>query len=399
MSYPHYKPDLSGENNNPFIVSKASPSTPTTPQRYRESTLLSSPIFHFQNTDRPSKRSKVDKELPIYTGAKARMKIQELEAKKIENESKIKKFVTDKTDLELKILENKLRTTTRLEKEMLAKCHELEEENSKLRMESHTEIQQLKNEIHILNQNQLDTKSESRIKENDLINKVRSLEAEKIDLQSQIGYLNDQKLRTYNILSPQLESLDLLKNQLKDQLDHIQKLEEKNKELDSKVKHYKEISPGINILQQKLDETEYQLYQLSTLRKKAAVLEAENTLLKNEKTEWLSYLDQEKDKLNVNSPYSLCKELASRRTEIQMLKARIQNFDEQLKSKDSEISEKEAKIKQIQEKCNLMISEHGKEMESLKQDNLLFRKEVEMLSASLKSYEDEDKLLSSRHSA
>nr|CAG8636934.1 1271_t:CDS:10 [Entrophospora candida] len=348
--------DLSGENNNPFIVSKASPSTPTTPQRYRESTLLSSPIFHFQNTDRPSKRSKVDKELPIYTGAKARMKIQELEAKKNENESKIKKFVTDKTDLELK-------------------------------MESHTEIQQLKNEIHILNQNQLDTKSESRIKENDLINKVQQLaEAEK-------------KLRTYNILSPQLESLDLLKNQLKDQLDHIQKLEEKNKELDSKVKHYKEISPGINILQQKLDETEYQLYQLSTLRKKAAVLEAENTLLKNEKTEWLSYLDQEKDKLNVNSPYSLCKELASRRTEIQMLKARIQNFDEQLKSKDSEISEKEAKIKQIQEKCNLMISEHGKEMESLKQDNLLFRKEVEMLSASLKSYEDEDKLLSSRHSA
>ena len=56
--------------------------------------------------------------------------------------------------------------------------------------------------------------------------------------------------------------------------------------MDNKVKHYKEISPGIIILQQKLDETEYRLHQLSTFRKKIAILEAENTSLKNEKAEW-----------------------------------------------------------------------------------------------------------------
>ncbi|CAJ0753359.1 17614_t:CDS:2, partial [Entrophospora sp. SA101] len=96
-----------------------------------------------------------------------------------------------------------------------------------------------------------------------------------------------------------------------------------------------------------------------------------------------NHLDQEKDKLNINSPYNLCKELASRRTEIQILKTQIQNFDEQLKKKDIEISKKEIRINQTQEKCDLMGSKHAKEMESLKQDNLLLRKEVEMLSASL----------------
>ncbi|CAJ0763474.1 7506_t:CDS:2, partial [Entrophospora sp. SA101] len=137
------------------------------------------------------------------------------------------------------------------------------------------------------------------------------------------------------------------------QLDHIQKLEEKNRELDNKVKHYKEASPGIDILQQRLDETEHQISQLSVLRRKAAVLEVENTSLKNEKTEWSNHLDQEKDKLNINSPYNLY----------------------------IEISEKEIRINQTQEKCDLMGSKHAKEMESLKQDNLLLRKEVEMLSA------------------
>nr|CAG8478559.1 803_t:CDS:10 [Entrophospora candida] len=440
MSSPRYKPDFSDdENNDPFIIPRAASSsstTPTSPQRSK----------HFQNIEHPSKRSKVDKELSIKVGASptknndnnspfdSRFNFtspfigttqQASQAKKNKNETKIKVIETDKADLELKIeglnvkikiLENKLRTTTRLEKDTLTKCHELEKENSKLRTDSHTEIRKLQNEINMLTQNQLSTKNESRTKESDLVNQVRILEAEKTDLQSQIGYLDDQitsyynrilskqkllsstreqltetekKLRFYNTLSPQLDSVELLKNQIK----------EKNRELDNKVKHYKEASPGIDILQQRLDETEHQISQLSVLRRKAAVLEVENTSLKNEKAEWSNHLDQEKDKLNINSPYNLCKELASRRTEIQILKTQIQNFDEQLKKKDIEISEKGIRINQTQEKCDLMDSKHAKEMESLKQDNLLLRKEVEMLSASLKSYEDEEKLLQIHRSA
>ncbi|CAJ0640278.1 16127_t:CDS:10 [Entrophospora sp. SA101] len=431
MSYPRYKPDFSDdENNDPFIIPRAASSsstTPTSPQRSK----------HFQNIEHPSKqpqtdaiigimgRSKVDKELSIKVGASptknndnnspfdSRFNFtspfiattqQASQAKKNKNETKIKVIETDKADLELKI----------------------EGLNVKIKTDSHTEIRKLQNEINMLTQNQLSTKNESRTKESDLVNQVRILEAEKTDLQSQIGYLDDQitsysnrilskqkllsstreqltetekKLRFYNTLSPQLDSVELLKNQIKDQLDHIQKLEEKNRELDNKVKHYKEASPGIDILQQRLDETEHQISQLSVLRRKAAVLEVENTSLKNEKTEWSNHLDQEKDKLNINSPYNLCKELASRRTEIQILKTQIQNFDEQLKKKDIEISEKEIRINQTQEKCDLMGSKHAKEMESLKQDNLLLRKEVEMLSASLKSYEDEEKLLQIHRSA
>ncbi|CAH1757719.1 13995_t:CDS:10 [Entrophospora sp. SA101] len=409
MSYPRYKPDFSDdENNDPFIIPRAASSsstTPTSPQRSK----------HFQNIEHPSKRSKVDKELSIKVGASptknndnnspfdSRFNFtspfiattqQASQAKKNKNETKIKVIETDKADLELKI----------------------EGLNVKIKTDSHTEIRKLQNEINMLTQNQLSTKNESRTKESDLVNQVRILEAEKTDLQSQIGYLDDQitsysnrilskqkllsstreqltetekKLRFYNTLSPQLDN----------QLDHIQKLEEKNRELDNKVKHYKEASPGIDILQQRLDETEHQISQLSVLRRKAAVLEVENTSLKNEKTEWSNHLDQEKDKLNINSPYNLCKELASRRTEIQILKTQIQNFDEQLKKKDIEISEKEIRINQTQEKCDLMGSKHAKEMESLKQDNLLLRKEVEMLSASLKSYEDEEKLLQIHRSA
>ncbi|CAJ0763317.1 7379_t:CDS:1, partial [Entrophospora sp. SA101] len=53
-------------------------------------------------------------------------------------------------------------------------------------------IRKLQNEINMLTQNQLSTKNESRTKESDLVNQVRILEAEKTDLQSQIGYLDDQ---------------------------------------------------------------------------------------------------------------------------------------------------------------------------------------------------------------
>ena len=52
------------------------------------------------------------------------------------------------------------------------------------------------------------------------------------------------------------------------------------------VKHNKELSPSIQILQHKLERSESQLSQMNKLRREAAELEVENTTLKKEKVSW-----------------------------------------------------------------------------------------------------------------
>jgi len=46
------------------------------------------------------------------------------------------------------------------------------------------------------------------------------------------------------------------------------------------------LSPGIQILKYKLEKAEFELSQMSKLRREAAELEAENVALKREKTSW-----------------------------------------------------------------------------------------------------------------
>ncbi|CAG8480743.1 34912_t:CDS:2 [Racocetra persica] len=174
-------------------------------------------------------------------------------------------------------------------------------------------------------------------------------------------------------------------------------LEKSNNDLKNELERLKELSPSIQILQQKVESSEYQLSIMRKLRRQAAELEAENTTLKKEKIEWASYLDQEKDKININSPYKLCKELASRRIEITMLEEKVGRLEEQIKSRDMIISENEYKIIQLNSTYRSMEYKLTNELELSKRTKNLLQKEVEMLTEALKSYDKEEQHLQTNY--
>ncbi|CAG8728383.1 11032_t:CDS:2, partial [Dentiscutata erythropus] len=163
------------------------------------------------------------------------------------------------------------------------------------------------------------------------------------------------------------------------------------------LERLRELSPSIQILQQKVESSEYQLSLMGSLRRQAAELETENAALKKEKVEWTSYLDQEKDKINVNSPYKLCKELASRRIEINMLEEKGRRLEEQIKDRDMIISENECKIIQLNSKYKSMENRLTSELEVYKREKNLLQKEVEMLTEALKSYDKEEQHLQTNY--
>jgi len=57
-----------------------------------------------------------------------------------------------------------------------------------------------------------------------------------------------------------------------------------------------------------------------------------------------SLLDQEKDNINSNTPYTVVKELISRRNEIELLQIRTNSLEEKVRSKDLVIVDHESKV-------------------------------------------------------
>ncbi|GBB97088.1 hypothetical protein RclHR1_02910016 [Rhizophagus clarus] len=361
----------------------------------------------------------------------ARTKIKSLEISKDNLDLKVGKLEAENKSLELKNRELELQIEGlekdkdfyyNREKDVLKSLENLELENIKLKQAAASDTQALKDKIRELQQNLDDLKTENLIKENDLTRKVQSAELETSKLQYQVENLNEQirqqhdisasrqkllnetqqrldetqeKLNEFNHLSAQLDQIETFNKKVQEQSEHIHELELRNRDLTKEINRNKELSPSIQILQHKLERAEYQLLNVNKLRREAAELEVENTTLKKEKISWTSLLDQEKDNINSNTPYTVVKELVSRRNEIELLQIRISSLEEKVRSKDLVIVDHESKIKELKYKYKAMENKFLDEIEASKGSKRLLHKEVEMLMNSLRSYDEEEKHLQS----
>ncbi|CAG8586193.1 2966_t:CDS:10 [Gigaspora rosea] len=369
-----------------------------------------------------------DKEL-----SDARTKISDLEHAKNDLDRKVSRLETEKQSLELQIKElnlknEKLKSDIKFyqdrEQEASTKSDRIEAESRQYIQTSVRETTRLQNEISKLTQTLQDLRSINQSKESESNRTINALQSELTRLNHHIKSLNEeiqqqneistsrqailtqvqeqlldteQKLQEFNQLSSQLDDFKHLKKQSQEQSIYIQNLEKNNHDLKVELERLRELSPSIQILQQKVESSEYQLSLMGSLRRQAAELEAENAALKKEKVEWTSYLDQEKDKININSPYKLCKELASRRIEINMLEEKGSRLEEQIKNRDMIISENECKIIQLNSKYKSMENKLTSELEISKRTKNLLQKEVEMLTEALKSYDKEEQHLQTNY--
>ncbi|CAG8459736.1 12091_t:CDS:10 [Racocetra fulgida] len=349
---------------------------------YKRSAEKKSGQYVFDNDANPFMRSSSSSTSvpPLFQDSRlgklseARAKIAELEHAKNDLDRKITRLETEKQSSELQVKELNLkneqtsvREATRLQNEINKLAQNLQEirniSQSK-ESESNRTINTLQSELtrlnhHILQQNEISTSRQA------ILSQVQEqlIEAE-------------QKLQEFNQLSSQLDDFKHLKKQSQEQSLYIQNLEKSNNDLKNELERLKELSPSIQILQQKVESSEYQLSLMRSLRRQAAELEAENAAA--------SYLDQEKDKININSPYKLCKELASRRIEINMLEEKVGRLEEQIKSRDMIISENEYKKSYDKEEQHLQTNYDEQKIERIQVlENLLttYKEELEQISA------------------
>ncbi|CAG8507316.1 5830_t:CDS:10 [Funneliformis caledonium] len=443
MSYPPYqrsarKQQIDRLNDNPFRSSSSSSgSVPS--------------IFKTGNSqpglgDRPSKRSRLDVESPFRMSSpsvtpsrdtfnfmpdlsslqKSTLNFTSFSQKRdqdlVEARAKIQSLEISKENLELKGLTRDNDFYNNREKEALKSLGDLEHENNLLKQEAVRASQTLEDEIRELQQNLTELKSESQIKENDLARKLLNSESEASKLQHQIDNLNEQirqqhdisasrkkqldetqqrleetqeKLNEFSMLSDQLDQIETLNKKIQDQSNLIQELESRNRDLTREIRHNKQLSPSIQILQHKLEKAEVQLTQMSKLRRETAELEVENAMLKKEHVSWVSLLDREGDSINSDTPYNVVNELISRRNEIELLKVKISSLEEKVKNKDFVIIDYESKIKKLNYKCQAIENKFLNEIEASKGSKELLQVEVEMLRSSLKSYDEEEKHLQS----
>ncbi|RIB18331.1 hypothetical protein C2G38_2036973 [Gigaspora rosea] len=98
------------------------------------------------------------------------------------------------------------------------------------------------------------------------------------------------------------------------------------------------------------ESSESCLSLVDSLSNQVTELEAENTMLKKEKAEWMSYsdyLDQEKDNFNGNIPNEFYKVLVDRRIENNILQEEMINIKKQMINKELIVSENENKVNKL----------------------------------------------------
>ncbi|CAG8529944.1 9898_t:CDS:10, partial [Scutellospora calospora] len=437
---------------NPFLRSNSS--SPSVPTLFQDSRLGNSQNGLSETGDRPLKRSRLDLEFSSKSGispltssrssfnftptvkglqdsifgaasarfpsliplnfdkelSDARGKIVDLENLKDELERKVARLETEKQSSELQIKElnlknEKLKSDIKFyqdrEQEASTKAERIEAESRQYIQTSVRETTRLQNEVNKLTQSLQDIRNISQSKENESNRTINALQSELARLNHHVKSLNEeiqqqneistsrqtilsqvqeqlnnaeQKLQEFNQLSSQLDDLKHLKNKAK-QSTYIQDLEKDNHYLKDELKRLKELTPSIRILQQKVESSEYQLSLVGSLRHQAAET---------------SYLDQQKDQININTPYKLCKELASRRIEIDMLEEKGRHLEEQIKNRDMIISQNE---NELNSKYKSLENQFKSELEAFKRTKNLLQKEVELLTQCLNSYDEEEKHL------
>jgi len=202
----------------------------------------------------------------------------------------------------------------------------------------------------------------------------------------------EAELKKYQALDLNPEHIKQVEEELHSHVANAHRLEKENGMLNRDLRHYKAIYQNVEKLREEKYSLEHQLRSMAVFKDKSVQLEVENAVLKRERAEWATFLENE-DNLNLTTPYAICRELARLRNDQSSAAKLEKDISELSTSQETVILEAEKRIaelgQQIREKENLRQVEQAN-ANILVKDKQLLQKEISILREQLKSYDIEE---------
>ncbi|KAF8943295.1 coiled-coil domain-containing protein mad1 [Haplosporangium gracile] len=316
-------------------------------------------------------------------------------------------------------LESDRRFLYEQEKSLTKKVQALEEDSIQSKMASNEIIKGLRDENMSIKDRLSQLQEESREKQSELTQRVRTLTASLTHQQQTLAETQDsshshsslvaekhQKLaealdrimeledqnRQLKLNTQGMEDVVRVQKELQNQVAYIKQLEGTNRQLTAECKHLKDTYRNVEVLKEEKLSLEQKLKLMDELRIKCGKYEVQNGVLLREKEQWAAFLEKS-DKTDFNSPYELAKTIAALRGDKAALVEVRAEFQEAFKSRDAYIEQLEQHLSEL--KTKLVEQEEF----CLKQSSITRRHEmirdfalrqVESLKEQLKSYDMEE---------
>jgi mitotic spindle assembly checkpoint protein MAD1 len=212
---------------------------------------------------------------------------------------------------------------------------------------------------------------------------VGNLEAEVLRLKAQTG---------------DVETLDVIKRELSEQVTHIRKLEVINREQAAELKHFKKLHKSVEVVEEEKRSLQRKLEAVEGLENELGEARIQRQRLEDERLAWTAYLQSqtsEDGQLEFETPEDLARGLIAERMQTVALLERIGALEPEISARDNTIQLLEADKGKLAEELEKVKSSGSSAANSklhlrLERQRDLAVREAEFLRAQLKTYDTED---------
>jgi len=241
--------------------------------------------------------------------------------------------------------------------------------------------------------------------QSDLGQKVNALQTTQKKLgqkEEEVGKLEAEVLRL-KAITGDAETLEVIKRELSEQVNHIKKLEALTREQNAELKQYRKQHKSIEVVEEEKRSLQTRLRAMDDLQRQLNEAELRKQTLEEERDSWASYLEAEAGTLGevqFESPEDLARAFIQERIERTELLNKLGEIKPELTVKESNIQALEDEKAKLQAEIQQLKtsgagsapnSSEAKARARLERQKALATREVEFLRAQVKAFDDEER--------
>jgi chromosome segregation ATPase len=239
----------------------------------------------------------------------------------------------------------------------------------------------------------------------DLQSKVDALQTTQKKLgqkEEQVGQLEAEVLRL-KAITGDAETLEVIKRELSDQVNHIKKLEALTREQNTELKQYRKQHKAIEIVEEEKRSLQTKLHNMNDIERQLNEANLRKQVLEEERDSWTLYLEAEAEthgELQFDTPEDLARAFIQERIERTELMNKLGEIRPELTVKEANIQALEDEKQKLQAEIQQLKTSgsaaapnanEAKARARLERQKTLITKEVEFLRAQVKAFDDEER--------
>ncbi|KAF2687850.1 spindle assembly checkpoint component MAD1 [Lentithecium fluviatile CBS 122367] len=291
-------------------------------------------------------------------------------------------------------MQRRLRTSQDKAQQLQEDADELKEELASSQRRNEHQYKTLQAEYKSLKDSVDEIQADAEAK----VNAMQTTQRKLAQKEAEVGDLEAEVLRL-KAITGDAETIAVIKKELSEQVAHIKKLEALTREQNAELKQHRKQRKAIEVVEEEKRTLQTRLRLMDNLQRQLNEAELRKQSLEDERNSWTSYLENEADgNVQFQTPEDLARAFIREHFEKTDLMNRLGEIQPELTVKEANIQALEDEKAKLQSEIqqlkaatsNTPNASETKARARLERQKILMSKEVELLRAQVKAFDDEE---------